>query len=184
MFDWLIHRRIRAFERQFGYDMGYAHELLNTTRKGFWHYLRVSSMAQHRDGVPLAPWFAAKLVAVHTEDCGPCTQLTVNMARAQGVSDELLRALLRGDIAALDADTALAVRYTEAAVTHAPQLLYLRDAVVQRWGERGLASLALSITGTRMFPMLKYALGHGQSCQRVQVGVETVASPSKPAHAL
>ena len=183
MLDWLIHRRLRAFERQYGYDMGYARELLAITRKGFWHYLRVSGMAQHRQSVPLAPWFAAKLVAVQTEDCGPCTQLTVNMARAQGVDDELIRAVLRDDLAALDADAALAVRYAQAAVAHAPQLASLRDAVARRWGERGLASLALAITATRMFPMLKYALGHGQSCQRVQVGDETVAAQPRSAHA-
>jgi alkylhydroperoxidase family enzyme len=174
MLDWLIRRRLAAFEKQYGYDTSYARALLAATRKGFFHYARVSAMAQHRDLVPLQPWYAAKVVAARSEDCGPCTQLAVDMARQAGVGDDVLRAVLRDDFAAMSPDVSLAVRYAEAAIAHAPELADLRDEVVQRWGERGLASLALTITATRMFPMLKYALGHGQACQRVRVGSEAV----------
>lgn len=118
MIDWFIRRRIGAFERRYGYDMGYARELLGATRRGFWHYLRVGAMAQQRDGVPLVPWLAARLAAVQAEDCGPCTQLNVDMARERGVNDTLLCAVVRGDLGALDDDTALAVRYAQAAASH------------------------------------------------------------------
>jgi hypothetical protein len=174
MIDWFIRRRLAAFGRRYGYDVGYALELLAASRKGFLHYARISGMAAYRDGVPLEPWYAAKLAAVRAEDCGPCTQLVVDMAREAGVADALLRAVLRDDLAALDADSVLAVCYARAAIAHAPELQGLHDEVRRRWGERGLASLALTVTGTRLFPMLKYALGHGQACQRVQVGREAV----------
>jgi hypothetical protein len=90
------------------------------------------------------------------------------------VSDGVLCAVLRDEFDALDADTALAVRYAQAAVTRAPQLSACCEAVQARWGARGLATLALAVTGVRMFPMLKYALGHGQACVRVQVGAQVV----------
>jgi hypothetical protein len=183
MIDWLIRRRIAAFERRFGYDAGYARELLAATRSGFWHWARLGGMAQHREGVPLAPWHAAKLAAVRAQDCGPCTQLVVDMARADGVADGLLCAVLRDEVDALDADTALAVRYAHAAVTRGPQLAACCKAVQSRWGARGLASLALAVTGARMFPMLKYALGHGQACVRVQVGAQVVDPAASHAHA-
>jgi hypothetical protein len=174
LLDWFIRRRLAAFGRRYGYDVGYALELLDTSRKGFLHYARVSGMANHRDGVPPEPWYAAKLAAVRAEDCGPCTQLVVDMAREAGVADAVLRAVLREDFDALGPDAALAVRYARAAIAHAPDLPAWKDQVQRRWGERGLASLALTITATRMFPMLKYALGHGQACQRVQVGAEAI----------
>jgi hypothetical protein len=174
MLDWFIRRRLAAFGRRYGYDVGYAVELLSITRRGFLHYARVGAMAHHRDGVPLVPWYAAKLAAVRAEDCGPCTQLVVDMAREAGVADGVLRAVLREDLAALGPDVALAVRYARAAIAHAPELPALKDEVRRRWGDRGLASLALTITAARMFPMLKYALGHGQACRRVQVGSEVV----------
>jgi hypothetical protein len=46
---------------------------------------------------------------------------------------------------------------------------------VKRWGPRALLSLAFAITASRVFPTIKYALGHGKACQRVTVAGEHVA---------
>lgn len=178
MIRWLIERQLAAFERRWHYPMDYARALLHASRGGFWRFTRVMPMAAWRDGVPLAAWHAAKLVAVRAEDCGPCTQLVVDMARADGVPDDLLRAVLQGDhaaVQALDADTAVAAHFARCWTTGAPGLADARDALRQRLGERGLASLALAMTGARMFPLIKSALGHGQACQRVWLGSEALA---------
>ena len=39
--------------------------------------------------------------------------------------------------------------------------------------KRALVSLAFAVTGARIFPTLKYALGHGRACTRVIVGGES-----------
>jgi len=44
--------------------------------------------------------------------------------------------------------------------------------VVRRWGQKGLVALALTLTTARMYPTVKYALGHGKSCSRVTVAGE------------
>jgi hypothetical protein len=44
--------------------------------------------------------------------------------------------------------------------------------VVRLWGKRGLISLAFAMVSARIFPTLKYALGHGRACMRVTVGGE------------
>ena len=174
----LLEHQLATFERRWHYPMDYARTLLRASRRGFWRFARVMPLAAWRDGVPLAAWHAAKLVAVRAEDCGPCTQLVVDMARADGVPDALLRALLQddhADIQALDADAAMAAHFARCWTTGAPGLADARDALRQRFGERGLASLALAMTGARMFPMIKSALGHGQACQRVRLGGEALA---------
>jgi hypothetical protein len=51
----------------------------------------------------------------------------------------------------------------------------LREQVLQRFGQRGLVSLAFALTAARIFPTVKYALGHGSSCQRVRVQGELVS---------
>lgn len=48
--------------------------------------------------------------------------------------------------------------------------------MVARWGRRGLASLALALASARVFPTVKYALGHGRACTRVVVGRTAVTA--------
>ncbi len=48
----------------------------------------------------------------------------------------------------------------------------MRDEIVRRWGDRGLVAIGLTLTAARMYPTLKYALGHGRSCSRVTVAGE------------
>ena len=49
------------------------------------------------------------------------------------------------------------------------------EAIVGRWGRRALVSLAFAITAARIYPTVKYALGHGKACMRVVVGDTAVA---------
>ena len=77
------------------------------------------------------------------------------------------------DLSALPDDMALAAGFADASLRHAAEADALRHEVVRRWGERGLISLGFALTAARLFPTLKYALGHGQACRRVRVGGES-----------
>jgi hypothetical protein len=107
------------------------------------------------------------------EDCGPCTQLGIDMAQQGGVDPAVLRAIVARDVAAMPEDVALSVRFAEAALARSPEADGLRDEVVRRFGQRGLISLAFAMLAARMYPTLKYALGHGQACTRLTIGGET-----------
>ena len=169
-----IHQRIAAFEREFDYDMGYGHEMLDISFGAFRRFSSVMGIAKHRESIPPAPWYAAKLAATLAEDCGPCTQLVVTMAEREGVSPEVLRAVLAGDIAAMGDDTALGWRFAHAVLKHAPDADALREQITARWGRKAVVSLALALLSGRMFPTVKYAMGFGGACMRVRVaGVET-----------
>ena len=50
--------------------------------------------------------------------------------------------------------------------------------IVARWGRKALAAISIGIVTTRTFPALKYALGHGQACQSVEIGGDMIA-PNK-----
>ncbi len=58
--------------------------LLAGNRRAFWGFARIAPLAAYSDGVPPAAWHVAKIVALRAEDCGPCTQLAPDMARAEG----------------------------------------------------------------------------------------------------
>jgi hypothetical protein len=65
------------------------------------------------------------------------------------------------------------VRFAEKTLRHAPEADDLREEVLRLWGRRGLVSLGFIITSARLFPTLKYALGHGHACRRLTIGGET-----------
>jgi hypothetical protein len=171
----LLHRRLRRFEADFDYDMGYAHELLEISLEAFLRFAGFMGMARYRQDAPVAAWHAARLTATLAEDCGPCAQLVVTMAEREGVAPELLRAVVAGDAAAMDASTALGWQYASAVLAHDPEADALRERIRQRWGDRTVASLALAIASARVFPTLKYALGHGRACTRLRIGEEETA---------
>ncbi|MGD9600674.1 MAG: hypothetical protein AB7O21_05110 [Gammaproteobacteria bacterium] len=172
----LLARSIRAFERRYDYDMGYGHALLSASLPGFLRFLAVTSLSPRPDGVPPAAWYAAKIAATMHGDCGPCTQLVIRMAADAAVPGATLRAVVAHDLSALDADTALGLRYATAVLTRTAELPALQADVLARWGARGLASLALAVTAASLFPTLKVALGHGHACSLAGVDAALAAA--------
>jgi hypothetical protein len=94
------------------------------------------------------------------------------MAVREGVDPVILRAVVARDFVAMPYEVALAARFAETTLRRAPETDELREEVLRQWGKRGLISLAFAITAARLFPTLKYALGHGRACTRLKVGGE------------
>jgi hypothetical protein len=181
MLKWLLRRQIAAFERAWNYDTGYMREIIEADPRAMMALGKVRGLTRYCKDVPLAAYCAAGLVAVMMEDCGPCTQLGIDMAQREGVDAVILRAIVARDDAAMPEEVALAARFAEASLRHAPQADDLRDEVLRRWGRRGLISLAFAMLSARMYPTLKYALGHGRTCTRLVIGGETAPVPHQPA---
>jgi alkylhydroperoxidase family enzyme len=169
----LLHRTIAAFERRYDYDAAYMHEILDTSVGAFVKLAMAQSMNLHRAGVPSDALFAARIAAVRFEDCGPCAQLTVNMAREAGVPAATVRAIVARDFTRLSPDVALALRFTDAVLAHADADALRRDART-RWGHEGLVTLAYSIAAVRTYPTMKRVLGHAHTCERLSVDGESV----------
>jgi hypothetical protein len=93
----------------------------------------------------------------------------------------VLRAVLTDDPDAMPPDVALVWKFTRATLAHDAAADEYREAIVKRWGRRALVSVALAITAARMYPTLKYALGHGRSCSVVRVGTEKAVAVARPA---
>lgn len=174
MRKWLMRRRLAAFERDFGYDASYMREILDADTTALMAMARTMAMTQYHKDVPAEAWHAAKIAATLHEDCGPCTQLVVTMAERDGVDPALLRALLAGDEARMTGDAALGWRHARAVLVHDVAAAPLREEILRRWGPRALVSVAFAIAAGRLFPTVKYGLGHGIACSRVTVGGDAV----------
>ena len=168
----LLRTSLRRMEKAFDYDAGYMHDVLDASPWTFLKFGIITSVVPRRDA-PAEALAAAGLVGTLAEDCGPCTQISVEIATRGGVKPEVLRAILAGDEAAMGASAALAYRFARASLARDMDAADpLRDEVVRRWGKKGLVALALALTTARMYPTMKYAMGHGKACSRVMVAGE------------
>jgi len=175
MVRWLLRRAISAFERQWNYDASYLQEIAETSPRAAWLFMRATRLGTYRRDAPMEALVAAGITAVRSEDCGPCTQLATVMAERQGVRPELLRAILTDDVAAMSDEAALAWRFTKAVLAHDAAADDYRAVIRERWGQRAVVALAFAVTTARIYPTVKYAMGHGKACTRVVVGGTPVA---------
>lgn len=164
-----LSRQLGKMERQFDYDASYMRQMLNVSPATFVKFGFVTQLVDHK-AAPGEILAAAGIAATLAEDCGPCTQIGVDMATAKGVDPAILRAILAGDEAAMGEVAALGWRFARASMTRDMEAADpLRDEIVRRWGDKGLMAVSLAITTARMYPTLKYALGYGKACSRVTV---------------
>jgi len=175
MLKWWIHRKLRAFERQHGYDAAYMHEVLDTDMRAFFKFARATGLGTYRKDVPADVYAAATLTASVAADCGPCTQLGVGLALAAGVPAATLAAIIKGGEAALSPEVALGVRFARALLARDAATDVYRDEIVRRWGRRALLALAFGIMAAQLYPTLKYATGHGKACTRVVVAGQPIS---------
>jgi hypothetical protein len=175
MRSWIARRTLRAFAKRYGYDVSYLEMMLNYSPSAFFKFAPVMKAAAHREAVPIDASFAAKIVGALAEDCGPCTQLVVDMALEAGMPRDQIEAVLRRDPRAMNEATTLGFRFADAVVRRAVEVEdEFRDAVRAQWGQKGVIDLTLALQLGRTFPMVKAGLGYAKECRRVAVGGNNV----------
>ena len=168
----ILSRIIDRFERTWTYDASYMRHILRAAPASFLKFSVITGLVDRR-AAPAAALAAAGIVGTLLEDCGPCTQISVDMAAAGGVSAPVLCAILAGDDVGMGEDAALAWQFARASLARDIEASDpLREEIVRRWGDRGLVAIALAITTARMYPTLKYALGYGKACSKIRVAGE------------
>jgi hypothetical protein len=169
MRSWIARRTLRAFARRYGYDVSYLEMMLNHSPAAFFKFAPLMKASAHREAVPIDASFAAKIVGALAEDCGPCTQLVVDMALEAGMPRDQIEAVLRRDPRAMNDATTLGFRFADAVARRSADDDEFRDAVLAQWGEKGVIDLTLALQMGRMFPMVKAGLGYARECRRVRV---------------
>jgi hypothetical protein len=169
MIKWALRRAINNFERDWNYDASYMRDMIDASPRAAWLFFRVTALGRFRCDLPIEAWCAAGITAVRHEDCGPCTQLAVSMAERAGVSSVALSAVLADNPDSMPPDVALVWKFTRATLAHDAAADEYRNEIVKCWGRRALVSLAFAIAAARIYPTVKYALGHGKACMRIVV---------------
>jgi alkylhydroperoxidase family enzyme len=167
----LLMKRMEAAERDLGAPAEYLKHILRVSLPAFLRFAAFTPLAAYRRKLPAAPCHVARIVATRSEDCGTCVQISVNLARKDGVSPEILRAVLDRKPEDLPEELAEVYRFTEAVLEKNGHDGPLRERLRERYDEEGLVELALAIASCRVFPATKRALGYAVSCERVEVQV-------------
>jgi hypothetical protein len=177
-------RWLQGFSQRYQYDTGYMENMLQQNPTLFLKFASLALLSSHRRGIPRAPLWTARIRAALWEDCGPCVQLVCNMAIEDGVDPAVVAAVVAADLATLDGDCVLALQFTESVLARDPGAEQLRERVRLAWGEDGILSLAMGISTSRVYPTVKYVLGHGLTCSRVHIEQRNVAPLAFPSATL
>jgi len=163
----------RAYVKRMGarydYDVSYLLAMLDHSPRAFFAFAKLMPLARHRESAPEDAVMAAGLRGAMFEDCGPCTQLAVNVAKERGIDSRQVEAVLRRDISAMNDHVALGFRFADAILHRLPDEDEAREAVRARWGEKGLIDLTFALQISRVFPMVKAGLGYAKECRRIEV---------------
>jgi hypothetical protein len=169
-----LHRSVGKLEKRYRYDASYLHDVIDASPSAFFKFTLFQVMANHRGGAPLDAYCAARIAATLSEDCGPCVQITVDMALEAGVDPKRIRALLRGDLEQAGDDAELGFRYGIAVSQNTLDAPALSEEVERRYGKRALVSMAYAVASSRVYPALKRGLGHGAACSKIDVSDATI----------
>ena len=113
MIKYFLNKSLLTMQRRYDYDVRYMQDVLKTDLKAFLKYMGFQTMASHSGGLPAGPLYAARIRAIIHDDCGPCTQLVVDLALEAKLEPEIVRAIIDLDLEKLPDDIALVVMFTE-----------------------------------------------------------------------
>ncbi len=154
---------LRQFGAHYDYDTSYLEELLDTSPEAFRAFEAAMPMARVRKAAPIDLIMIAKLAAMKSQDCGPCTVLSVKMAREAGLAEAVVRAVVRGG-EGLAGDQRDVYDYAVGVALNQELPPDLLPRLQERLGREVLAEIAVNIVATKLYPTLKRALGYAESC--------------------
>ena len=157
-------RRIDAFEKRWGYDSAYLREILEASPKAMLRIALAQPLLKHREDLPLDVYAAAQITATQAADCVPCLELGIEMARRAGLADDLLDAIVAGDVAKMTDGASLGYRFARAVVERdVAEAGRVRGEVLRTLGRRALVSLSIAVATASFYPTLKHGMGRGRT---------------------
>ena len=169
MRQWFARRYLKRMSARYHYDTSYIEMVLDETPEAFFKFARIFGIANYHKVVPVEALYAAKITGALHEDCGPCTQLVVDMALEAGMANDQIEAVLNGKCSAMNDATTFGYRFAKAVCERSTDENEVREAVRAEWGNEGVIELTFALQVGRIFPMVKAGLGFAKECRRVVV---------------
>jgi len=149
--------------------MDYLRHIVDTSPTAFMRFAGIMPFANSRKVLPKDAWYVAQIVSLRHEDCGPCLQIAVNLARKASVDAGVIQAALDGDRDQLSQELRDVYEFVQAVQSSDTAPDTLREKLRSRYTERGLIELSYAIASSRIPPTVKRVLGYATSCKSVSV---------------
>lgn len=162
--------QIEAFEAQWQYDSSYMKHMLAEHPQAFALFQAMIPMAGFRRKAAKELYHVAKLSAFQVVDCGSCLQLAVRTARSDGLSPELIRAVLQ-EPDQLPEELAQVRRFVWALDEEEPPPAAQREALRERIGEQAMIEISLVVAAAGVFPKIKKVLGYFESAREMPIEI-------------
>ena len=174
MIKTMTRRAADSMAQRYHYDASYLNAVAASSSGAAIRLGLLPLFSQYQGHISAQLWAGAAVGSTLDGDCGPCAQLTIDMALERAVPAAQLRAALRGDWEAAG-EVGLGMRFAAAAIHDSDELPALQTQVRESYGEAALATLAIVSATARAWPVIKRGLGYGKACQSVTVDDEKVS---------
>lgn len=167
----LVEAQIVKTEKRLGVKLDYMRLVAKVAPHMLMRLGRISELAGDRGLIhtPRAAAHLAMIGATQIEDCGECLQIHVNLARAERVPLELLRAALANAPDAMPEEIAAAYSFGRAVASHDPAAEDWRVKIEKMLGGKAAVELAYMVALAHFYPAFKRGLGVAQACAAVRI---------------
>lgn len=163
LFQRLLAAMVRRQEKVVGEPLDYLKPVIAHTPGLVLKLGLLGPLGNHRHALPPAAKHVAVVRATLREDCGACAQMAVNLAKAEGVADDLLRAVVYNRLEELPPGLADICRWVDE-LQAGGDPAGLRENLRAHYGEAGLIELSLAFSLAAFFPRFKKGLGAATTC--------------------
>ncbi len=161
-----MHAGIRAFGAAYDYDSSYLNDFLDASQGAYEAFADAQKLGVHRWALPLDAHYVARIATMLYDDCGACGNLNVKMALEAGVERHVVEGVLRSPDS-LEPHLRDVLDHTRDVLAGASADEERLDRLRGHYGIEAFAELAATITGSRIYPTIKRALGAMSACEIV-----------------
>lgn len=155
----MLHRLvIEQTEKETGSSAQYLSKLHGLSRRVFWRFV-VAILCLRTKAPNVDARAVASVRAILLQDCGPCLEIAVRLAQAEGANIAVLRAVLADQPEELPENLRLVYQHAQAVDQHDSTVSELARQIEERFGPKVAADVALTLALAPVYPRLKRALG-------------------------
>ncbi len=164
MLKWIASKLVSNAEKRLGVSLDYAHTIAQTDFGLMLRYGKIFGFLDPNKKVPAEAYHIARLRGAISADCGTCVEAEINLAKAAGLSAQILQATLSQDYTSLPSEFQAVAELADAVTGERQDAPEARDTLRAAYGEAGLIELSYAMNGAALLPGIKRAMGHATTC--------------------